>query len=90
MHPVRKTTAGNLSIAYYEAGPPSGTPVFLMHGPTGAEKLIGKCAKNKCTKQISASDQISLASCKVGVTKNQIRVASTQSPCRWAMLASAA
>jgi hypothetical protein len=52
-----------------------GKPVFLMHGSIGMEKLIGKCAKNRCTKQISASDQANLMSCRVGVSKKQARKA---------------
>ena len=32
MTPLKHIRAGVLDVAYYEAGPASGTPVFLMHG----------------------------------------------------------
>ena len=32
MHPLKYITAGVLEIAYHEAGPAQGPPVFLMHG----------------------------------------------------------
>ena len=32
LQPLRTTTAGVLEIAWYEAGPAEGPPVFLMHG----------------------------------------------------------
>ena len=32
MLPLKKVIAGALSVAYYEAGPPTGSAVFLMHG----------------------------------------------------------
>jgi pimeloyl-ACP methyl ester carboxylesterase len=32
MTPIRRIRAGVLDVAYYEAGPAAGTPVFLMHG----------------------------------------------------------
>src|SRR6476469_3746411 len=32
LHPLKHVEAGVLAVAYYEAGPPDGPPVFLMHG----------------------------------------------------------
>lgn len=32
LHPLRSVRAGALEIAYFEAGPPEGPPVFPMHG----------------------------------------------------------
>lgn len=51
----------------------AGKPVFLMQGPPGSEKLIGKCAKARCTKKVDASDLTALNSCRGGVAKKQSR-----------------
>jgi pimeloyl-ACP methyl ester carboxylesterase len=32
LHPLKHVEAGVLAVAYHEAGPPDGPPVFLMHG----------------------------------------------------------
>ena len=32
LQPLHRINAGVLDVAYFESGPPSGTPVFLMHG----------------------------------------------------------
>jgi hypothetical protein len=50
-------------------------PCFLLQGPIGAEKLIGKCAATRCTKQLTATDNVDLQACRTGVSKKKARKA---------------